>query len=296
MSIVTKIKNRTKWALSYPRHLFYKTFYPKPIVKNIEETLLKVIEDQPSVSRYGDGELNIMMGRDIPFQKYDKRLADKMKRILQTDENEFIVCICDVFDDYSYLTETAQKYFELHMRSSRHQWYKLLKPKKTYYCAQITRLYMGLKDKSRSPEYFNLLKKIWKDRDIIMVEGEKSRLGVGNNLFDSAKSIRRILCPAQDAFDYYDAIIEEVEKNEKDVLVLLALGPTATAMSYDLHKRGYQSIDIGHVDIEYEWYLMGATEKVPIKNKYTNEVVGGSKVIDTIDSIYLSQIIAKIGC
>jgi len=32
-------------------------------------------------------------------------------------------------------------------------------------------------------------------------------------------------------------------------LVLLALGPTATALSYDLHKKGYQSIDIGHMPV-----------------------------------------------
>ncbi len=296
MSIATKIKNRTKWLLSYPNHWFYKTFYPKPIVKNIEETLRVIIANNPSVSRYGDGELDIMVGKDIPFQKYDKRLADKMQAILQTEEDDFLVCLHDIFDDYSYLTEKAQEYFDNHVRNTRHLWYKRLKPQKTYYCTQITRPYMGLKDKSKSPLYFSLLKQIWQDRNIIMVEGEKSRLGIGNDLFDSAKSIRRILCPAKDAFTYYDEIIKEVEKNEKDALILLALGPTATAMAYDLHKKGYQSIDLGHVDIEYEWFLMGATEKVPVKNKYTNEAIGGTEVSDINDTLYSSQIIARIGC
>lgn len=296
MSIFTKVKNRTKWLLSYPNHWFYKTFYPKPIVKNIEETLRVIIANNPSVSRYGDGELDIMVGKDIPFQKYDKRLAEKMQVILQTEEDDFLVCLQDIFDDYSYLTERVQKYFDNYVRNTRHLWYKRLKPQKTYYCSQITRPYMGLKDKSKSPLYFSLLKQIWQDRNIIMVEGEKSRLGIGNDLFDSAKSIRRILCPAKDAFTYYDEIIEEVAKNEKDALVLLALGPTATAMAYDLHKKGYQSIDLGHVDIEYEWFLIGATEKVPVKNKYTNEAIGGTEVSDINDTLYSSQIIARIGC
>ena len=48
------------------------------------------------------------------------------------------------------------------------------------------------------------MKQIWKDRDIIIVEGELSRLGVGNDLFDNAKDIRRILCPAKNTIDKYN--------------------------------------------------------------------------------------------
>jgi len=42
---------------------------------------------------------------------------------------------------------------------------------------------------------FKKLKKIWDGKDIIIIESEKSRLGVGNDLFDNTKSIKRILCP-----------------------------------------------------------------------------------------------------
>ena len=54
---------------------------------------------------------------------------------------------------------------------------------------------------------------------------------------------------------------------KKNKLILIALGPTATVLSYDLNKLGYQAIDIGHADIEYEWYLRKAKKKIPIKNK-----------------------------
>ena len=65
-------------------------------------------------------------------------------------------------------------------------------------------------------------------------------------------------------------------------------------MAYDLARAGFQAIDIGHIDIEYEWYLMKATDKVPIKYKYVNEALGGKHVRDTNDSKYLSQIIGVI--
>lgn len=32
------------------------------------------------------------------------------------------------------------------------------------------------------------MKAIWKDRDVVFIEGEKSRLGVGNDLFDNVKA------------------------------------------------------------------------------------------------------------
>ncbi|MBO5019471.1 MAG: SP_1767 family glycosyltransferase, partial [Clostridia bacterium] len=254
MSIITKIKNRSKWLISYPRHWFFKTFYPTPKVKGIEETLQKIIKDRPSVSRYGDGELDIMVGKNIPFQKYEPLLAEKMKNILQTNEEDFLVCLANVFSDFSYLTEKSQKYFKNHMRTTRHLWYGLIDLKKDYFCAQITRPYIDFEDKSNAPIYFNSLKRVWQDRDIVIIEGEKSRLGIGNDLFDSAKSIKRILCPAKNAFSFYDDILNAVAKLDKDCMILLALGPTATALAYDIYKMGYQAVDIGHVDIEYEWF------------------------------------------
>ena len=53
---------------------------------------------------------------------------------------------------------------------------------------------------------------------------------------------------------------------------------------------------MGHVDIESEWYKMGATEKVPVRGKYTNESTMG-KIIGELasDSEFNSQIIAHIG-
>lgn len=69
---------------------------------------------------------------------------------------------------------------------------------------------------------------------------------------------------------------------------------TATVLAYDLAKNGYQAIDIGHIDIEYEWMLMGATEKIPVPGKFTNESQGGHDVVQCLDPGYLSQIITRI--
>ena len=113
--------------------------------------------------------------------------------------------------------------------------------------------------------------------------------------------------PVENAFDKYNEILLEANKQDKDKLFLLVLGPTATVLAYDLYKAGYQTVDIGHVDIEYEWFLRNATEKIKIKGKYMGEsaIPGATgkdapskeeriEVEDIVDEKYENQIIAKI--
>lgn len=111
---------------------------------------------------------------------------------------------------------------------------------------------------------------------------------------NGAKSIRRILCPAENAFSKYEEIIESVGKESKDTLILLALGPTATVLAYDLAMEGYQALDLGHFDIEYEWYLMKAENRENVENKYVNEVSNGNVTVEVIDENYKNQIIKII--
>lgn len=296
MRMLNKIKNRLRWLISFPISWYYKLFHPMPRIKSIEETIKETIERKCSVSRYGDGELDIMAGRSIPFQTYNVELAEKMKYILHVEDNNFLVCLPIAFDRSCNLTPKAKKYWKDNIRRNIKIWQMLLKKGKIYYNTSMTRPYIDFLDKKKANETFELIKKLWDNREILFVEGEKSRLGVGNDLFDNAKRIRRILCPTKDAFLYYGEIINCVKKFEKENLVLIALGPTATAMAYELYKEGYQAVDIGHIDIEYEWLLMGATSKVAVHNKYTNEAIDGTSVSKIINNKkYQSEIVARIG-
>lgn len=120
---------------------------------------------------------------------------------------------------------------------------------------------MYIKDKSKVLNYAIKLKQIWELKELLIIEGEKTRLGVGNDLFNNSKSIKRRFCPAENVFNLYDKIIGQAKKFNKSNLILLALGPTSTVLTYDLYKLGYQSIDVCHIDIEYEWFLRKAKIK-----------------------------------
>jgi glycosyltransferase family protein len=130
-----------------------------------------------------------------------------------------------------------------------------LDPKRVYGNQGISRFYLGLRDKGLSARILEKLKKIWDEKEILIIEGEFSRLGVGNDLFENAAGLSRLLCPAEDAFAKYDEILGAAKKYGKDKLILIALGPAATILSYDLARSGYWAIDIGHIDVEYMWML-----------------------------------------
>jgi len=127
----------------------------------------------------------------------------------------------------------------------------------------------------------------------LIVEGETSRSGVGNDLFDNAHSIKRIICPARDAYSYIEQIQKAIIQHAENRLILLMLGPTAKVLAYNLSELGYRAIDIGHIDSEYEWFKMGATEKVRFTHKHTADFnEDGIKLED--DAVYEQQIICRI--
>lgn len=269
--------------------------YPLPKVLSIEDTINKIINEKLSIARFGDGEfLYIIDKLDLPFQKYEPELAERLKIILKSIENNLLVGLPIGYHSLKNLKKDSYITWRSQIAWIYPRLRKYIDLNKTYANASMSRLYMDYEDKSISEFYFNLIKKIWDGREIVIIEGEKSRLGVGNDLFANAKKIERIIGPFQNAFSKFNELLKEASKQPRYKLLLIALGPTAKPLSYELSKVGFQAIDIGNIDIEYEWYLREAKEKIKIPGKYTSEAIGGRNVEDIEDDIYKKQIIARI--
>ncbi|MDN4166618.1 GT-D fold domain-containing glycosyltransferase [Cytophagales bacterium LB-30] len=265
--------------------------FPLPKVLSIEDTLDEIINNKKSIARFGDGEfLYILDKLNLPFQKYDIVLANYLKELLLSDDEMLLIGLPSGYHGLNGLNREGKVFWRSQISWIYPRLKKYLNLKKQYANASITRLYIEIQDKKRSKILFDKVKLIWEGRDVVLVEGEKSRLGVGNDLFDRAKSIVRILAPAKNAFSICDSIVEQVLVFPKEVLVLIALGPTAKVVVQKIHSFGYQAVDIGNVDIEYEWFKMNATEKVKINGKYTSEAIGGREVADINDQKYNEQI------
>lgn len=250
--------------------LFYKKNKYK--ILSDEEIINKIIDEKKSLSRFGDGEFKWMLGKkQVSFQENNAKMMYKLKEVFEEKNEDLIIGIPKALNSLENLNKYAKKEWKLFILFFYNSIKKYIKVDKEYADTNITRFYMDYVDKSNCKNKIENIKRIWEKRDILIVEGEKTKLGVGNDLFQNAKTINRIIAPSKNAFDVYERILEEAYSNGKDKLILISLGPTATILASDLSKKGYQGIDIGHIDIEYEWFLSNANDKVPVKGKYVNE-------------------------
>ena len=295
--IIRLIKDVKLWAIiRYLNLSYYRFVRVCPfIISSTEETIDYIIKHRVSVSRYGDGEYRVMNNCGNGFQTPNVKLSKRLLEILQSRNPKHIICIPHTFSSVKGMKPFAQ-YFWMNFIVSNQKQIKNITPKEyTYHDALFTRFYVDYKDKSDCGRIIQKIKKIWQGRHVYIIEGRGSKLGVGNDLFDNADGISRIICPGKDAFSLYDNIYNKVvEIVPSGSLILLALGMTATVLAYDLSTKGYQAIDIGHIDIEYCWFLMGAKEKCPIPGKAVNEVSDGANYTAMDTPPYTQSIIAEI--
>ena len=111
-------------------------------------------------------------------------------------------------------------------------------------------------------------------------------------------------CTGREIFDYiiFGDVLEHLHEPLKTMqyckwgdsadLFLLAIGPSSGVLAFDLALKNFQAIDVGHIDLEYEWFLAGKGIRVPVPHKYNNEISGGDVVNEFHDLVYDSQMIA----
>ena len=271
-------------------------------IMTYQETIRYIIDNNASVARYGDGEFKLMVdAQSLRFQPYSDELRAALTKVIEEPPENLLVCVSRALMDVNTSKEYNDRAREFW---KKWRWFHL--PETVRYIKAcgggsyvfgdtlITRPYIDYIKCNRASVSFSMLKELWDGKEIIFVEGNETRLGIGNDLFDNAASIKRIIAPNKDAFSVYDRILKSVKENYNGELVLLALGPTATVLAADLCRAGIRAIDVGHIDIEYEWYLRQAEDKIQIEGKYVNEVHNSYEVDVCTDKNYLKQIIDKI--
>lgn len=272
-----------------------KGMYWFPILHSDEEAVNRIVNEKCSMIRFGDGEFEIMAGRQRPpFQDYEEKLSTRLREVINAENENILIGIADNYGDISiYSDEVSDGIREYMTEEVRAFHMSVLKPDRVYYNAYMFKCYYPFKDKTRTQERVNLIKRIWDQRDVVLVEGCETRTGQGNDLLDNAGSIQRVLCPVKNAFSYYEKILGEAEKVSKECLVLCALGPAAKILAYDLIQCGYQVVDVGQMDMDYEWFRAGKGKRIPIRGKYVSQLPP-AEVENVDDEVYTSQVIARI--
>lgn len=263
-----------------------------------EDTFNMIKTKKMSLCRFGDGEISWIYRDSKGYfsQENSKELSDRLRNIILSDNKNILVGIPDFFGSLDHYSKKRRESRNTHLAKYYKRWMELLDSERLYADALITRVYYGLED-NKSEYMFKNWMSIWEDKNIIIIEGSQTRCGVGNDLLSNVRSIRRIIAPAENAFQKYEEILHTAKKYiTEDSLFLISLGPTATVLAYDMGICGSQAIDIGHLDIEYEWYLSGTSKKKPVIGKYVNEA-GGAPMAELPDNImdkYKSEIIEYV--
>ena len=270
---------------------------PTPKIQEGAELLKKIAQDHSSLCRFGDGEFEMIRGKErLWYQNPDDALGVRLKEVLYSEDGKINIAIPQNFCGLDKYKEDAADSIRYYMfGDTRKDILEMLDMDRIYYDAYVSRPYIMYKDGKNADEIFPLFQRLWRDREVLIVEGEFSRIGIGNDLMACARSVSRILCPYKNAWDKYEDILNTVlEKANKEAIICISLGPCATVLAYDLAKRGYQALDIGQIDNEYDWYVRGAKVREDIPGKLVAERPAGQKLEMDEETEYKKQIIARI--
>ena len=227
-----------------------------PKVVKAKETIKTLYSTRKSMARFGDGEFNLIEGRDIGFQKASPEIASRLAEVLKSDDENILIGIPDVFGSLDAYCQHVRSYWREFLPQNRNRIYNLLNLNKTYYDACFTGYAIQAAETNEEclEEYYAEMRKIWDNRDVVIIKGECTETYV-NDIYDNAKSVKYIYAPKAHAFEHYDDILESAKKESKDCLFIIVLGPTATILAYDLAKLGFQALDMGHLAKDYDWFM-----------------------------------------
>ena len=270
----------------------------QPSFYNDDEVFELIRSGRKSFARFGDGEISWIYGDANGHfgQVNDRDMGQRLVKVLKSRTENLIIGIPNFFDSMQGYNWKRRLSRNGHMFSNYKRWNALVDSGYIYGDALLSRVYNGRTDKYVIENTFNSWLMVWRDRDVVIVEGEHTKFGVGNKLLENTNSVRRIIAPAENAFEHILWIKSAVEEvYSSDVLFLICLGPTATILAHDISIDGYQAVDIGHLDIEYEWYITSAKGKRAVRGKYVNEVGGqplnhlASPLLDDYDQQIVSR-------
>lgn len=274
---------------------YQKGGYQYPKMGSTEEAIDKIVNEGCSLVRYGDGEFEIMAGKERSiFQSYSPSLARRLSEIISCRDEKLLIAIANNYGNLDVYTEDTADGIRLYMNEEVRRFHmSAIKKDKVYYDAYMFKSYFPYKNREDTWKRIKMIKKIWEQRDVVIVEGDKTRAGYRNDLFENSRTLRRILCPTSNVFNKYTEVLDSVSKVEKDCLILVVLGAVSNLLVYDLLQKGYQAIDIGQIDMDYEWYRVGAKKRVPIPDRYVSQLPP-AEIAEVNDREYLEQIIDQI--
>ena len=194
-----------------------------------------------SISRFGDGEIKLALGRSAKSQAGDPKLALELKKILRAPTGPVLPCIPNIGGPPG-----PKEAFWSQYRQGRYV--SLYASHGVYGSSFVTR-----PDSAPGidvPDYWAAVREIWHGRDPILVRGSTKSLVAGE--LEGAASVHEIVGPRQHAwterFNIYHEVLALTRAPEaRKRPIILCLGATATVLASWLAIDGRWALDLGHI-------------------------------------------------
>lgn len=219
---------------------------------------IRMLENYPkSFSRFGDGEIHIIQGKDQEFQKYDPKLAQKMLDILaQKREDMYVGLNHAYFQTPLNFAERNRKFYRVYGTEYRRFFAEHCNVDSLYLDASCFGAYFRFGNDYDYESHYARIKRLFAGKKVAIVSGEGVVEKLEFDVFEEAADKIIVHGPRINAFSEYDSLLEKVEREvSKDYMICLILGMTATVMVADLTDMGYLAWDVGHIAKDYDAYM-----------------------------------------
>lgn len=237
------------------KHLYYSFIADRQLYLyrdlkylNYEQTIDDIIDNNKSIVRFGDELFDMLQGIGLYYgnwrQKYDPKLAEKMKEVISSRNPRMLVCFNPEFilKDKKWFKDTGipEQY---HLWTNSKIFLKDYYHKDTIYGSALC----FTPSHNKNIDY-QKLKNFFLTKHIIIVTSNIQRF---QNI-KLGKTTDFLEAPASDAWQSYEQIKKSLlpllqKKNApaNEILMLISMGSAAKVLAYDLTNLGYTAWDTG---------------------------------------------------
>jgi len=215
------------------------------------KTLEKLTNEKLSISRFGDGEFFHLFNSNYKNasgrQKCSKEIKLKLKNIINSDSKKILIGISgflakkdEIENNFKDYTPYMKKFIKKTIKNINNNYPNLLD--KQFYSAEITRI----TNSNHQEEMIKIFDNYFINNDFVFVGNKIVIKLIKNKFIDKFKKIQFLEVKKQNAYEDYEEILKNINKLGKNNIYLLAIGITATILSFDLSENGFIAVDIGH--------------------------------------------------
>ena len=242
-----------KTSMSY--HFHRCNIEPVPHLSGMLETAQLLSLTNLSFVRFGDADIDIMLGIEKTWQKADPALQNGLLQVLHNKQPTLMIGLPDTFSGCSEHHKRVATYYYQH--DVYRMWLlKHVTTDRQYLQTWITTPYVY---NEHSPclllrDIYQWLRTIWKGKDIIVLRGDNKQ-EYEHDVYDTARSQKILYAPRYQAFTAYNNLKQALLKEDPNALYILTCGPVSKLLTYDLVLNGRRALDLGHLAKDYNIYV-----------------------------------------